>query len=341
MPHKEELEPKKHAFANRMGQLPLTRFKDYRKTISVKLIKHDDPAQMMKGTYKFAKATWADHPGVNENATPEQMQDAMDQMLGGKALGLGLETVNLMFEISGISHIDAQQITRQRIGVTFSAQCTGDRFLNHNDVLVEECIAKDEGLLKGFIDATLQTKLSYANMVDNGISIQAARCILPRNIETFYYMNTNLMTLLFFYSKRIDDGSQTWQMNEISRQMEAAVVAVFPQLQQVFDKHKTSFKFQAKAGADRKNTFSTALYIPKVDEYDYHKLDFLYQKTKEEMHYTGTPIQDRFFWGTEEISEERYLKIKAAYDELDQQVHEKHLTNDEVLNAALALNETL
>lgn len=341
MPHVETLTPKKHSFANRMGQRPLTKFKDYRQSIKVKLIKHDDPVQMMKGTYKFAKATWADSPDTNEHATEEQMQDAMDQMLGGKALGLGLETVNFMFEIGGISHIDAQQITRQRIGVTFSAQCTGDRFLNHNDVLVEECIAKDDGLLKGFIDATLQTKQSYANMVDNGISIQSARCILPRNIETFYYMNTNLMTLLFFYSKRIDDGSQTWQMNEISRQMEAEVCKVFPQLQAVFDKHKTSFKFQAKAGADRKNTFSTALYIPKVDEYDYHTRDFLYDQTKEAMHYTNTPIKDRFFWGNEEVSEERYLQIKKAYDALDNDVHENHYTNDEVKALAEKLNQTL
>ena len=122
MPHIDSLQPKKHAFANRLGQKPLTKFKDYRQNIKVKLIKHDDPEQMLKGTFKFVKATWADSPIDNELVNEDQMKDALHQMLSGKALGLGLETVNLMFEISGITHIDAQQITRQRIGVTFSAQ---------------------------------------------------------------------------------------------------------------------------------------------------------------------------------------------------------------------------
>jgi len=122
---------------------------------------------MLKGTYKFVKATWADSPDDNDNTTIDEMKYAMQQMLSGKALGLGLETINFIFEINGINHIDAQQITRQRIGVTFSAQCTGDRFLNHNDVLVEESIAQDSELLENFIDTTLRAKMSYAEMVDS------------------------------------------------------------------------------------------------------------------------------------------------------------------------------
>lgn len=342
MPHVESLDPKKHAFANRLGQKPLTKFKDYRQSINVKLIKHDDPAQMLKGTYKFVKATWADSPLDNDSATNDQMTDALHQMLSGKALGLGLETVNLMFEIGGITHIDAQQITRQRIGVTFSAQCTGDRFLTHNDVLVEESIAQDPELLKGFIDSTLATKDSYSQMVDSQkVSIQAARSILPRNIETFYYMNTNLTTLLFFHQKRIDDGSQTWQMNVIAQQMADAVCEVYPELKEVFEKNKSRFKFQKEASADRKNTFSTGLYVPRDDEFNYHNRDFLYPVKKNDMHFTNTPIEETHYWGDRLITKEQYNFIKSQYEQLDNENHDSNFSNEEIINRVKKLNESI
>jgi thymidylate synthase (FAD) len=342
MPHVPELIPKKHAFANKLGQLPLTKFKDYRSSIKVKLIKHDDPVQMLKGTYKFVKATWAESSDENDNASGEQMNDALHQMLSGKALGLGLETVNLMFEISGITHIDAQQITRQRVGVTFSAQCTGDRFLTHNDILVEESINQSGSLLKGFIDSTLATKKSYSEMVDSlKVSIQAARSILPRNIETFYYMNTNLTTLLFFHQKRIDDGSQTWQMNDISKQMADEVCRVFPSLVSVFERNKSKFKFQKEASADRKNSFSTGLYIPRDDEFDYHDRDFLYPLKKNDMHFTGTPIPDTHYWGVCPISKIQYDTIKILYSSLDRENHEGDYTNEEILSRANKVNNLI
>jgi len=341
MPNIPELEPKKHAFKILMGQKPLTHFKDYRSNIKVDLIKYDDREKMLKGTYDFVKATWSDTGRESDNATEEEMKDALQSMLSGKALGLGLETINLMFRISGISRVDTHQIVRQRIGVTFSQQCTGDRMMHHNPVLVEECIAGDADLFLQNITPTLLAKEAYANMIDNGISIQAARSILPHNFETFIFMNTNLSTLMFFYQKRIDDGSQTWQINEVARQMAERVCEVYPELKPVFEKAKTKFKFQKEAGADRKNLFSTSLYIPKVDEYDYNVRDFLYDKTKEQMHFTNTATDGLYFWEMDQITKEQYEKIKSAYSEFDKEVSNNHWTNQEIKDKAIALTKKL
>lgn len=339
MAHNPELVPKHHAFRVLFGQKPLTKFKDYRSNIKVDLIKHDNPTDMMKGTFDFVKATWSEDGRESSRATEEEMAEALDAMLSGKALGLGLETVNFMFRIGGITRVDTHQIVRQRIGVTFSQQCTGDRMMHHNDVLVEESIANHPELLEQFMNATLACKSSYVDMIDSRqLSIQAARSILPHNLETFVFMNINLMTLLFFYQKRIDDGSQTWQINEIARQMESEVCKVFPQLQAVFDKHKKSFKFQKEASADRKNMFSTGLYVPKDDEFEYHERDFLYPLKKEAMHFTNTPINDRFFWGTQEVTESQYNYIKNEYDLLDKATSENYFSNDELFERAQAVN---
>ena len=342
MPHNPELSPKKHSFRVLFGQKPLTKFKDYRKAIKVDLIKWDDPVQMLKGTYDFVKATWSEDGKESERANEEEMRFALKQMLSGKALGLGLETVNFMFRISGITRIDTHQIVRQRIGITFSQQCTGDRFLTHNDVLIEESIAKDPINLSHFINATLSAKNAYAYMNDHGISIQAARSILPHNLETFIFANMNLMTLLFFHQKRIDDGSQTWAINVIAQQMADEVCKVFPDLYEVFEKNKTKFKFQTEASKDRQNTFSTSLYIPKNDtDFDYHERDFLYPQKKLEMHFTETPIPDFHFWGHEKVTPDQYEFAKKKYDELDKDIHENSWSNDEIKERAEKLNNEI
>lgn len=342
MSHNPELVPKHHAFRVLFGQRPLTKFKDYRSNIKVDLIKHDNREDMMRGTFDFVKATWSEDGKESSRATSEEMVQALDAMLSGKALGLGLETVNFMFRIGGITRVDTHQIVRQRIGVTFSQQCTGDRMMQHNDVLVEESIANNPELLEEFMNATLGCKKSYSNMIDSqNLSIQAARSILPHDLETFIFVNVNLMTLLFFYQKRIDDGSQTWQINEIARQMEQQVCSVFPELQAVFDKHKKTFKFQKEASADRANMFSTGLYVPKDDEFEYHERDFLYPLKKEEMHFTNTPINDRFFWGDEEISESQYTYVKEAYENLDEIIKQNYFSNDEIYQKAIDLNKVL
>ncbi len=342
MPHVSKLIPKKHAFKIWFGQKPLTCFKDYRKSIKVALIKHDDRKTMLKGTFDFVKATWSEDGLESQYASEKEMKEAFKTMLSGKALGLGLETVNFMFRISGISRIDTHQIVRQRIGVTFSQQCTGDRFLNHNDALVEESIAKNPILLKNFIDSVLSCKMSYSEMIDSfDVSIQAARSILPHNLETFIFMNVNLATLLFFYQKRIEDGSQTWQMNEISKQMSNEVCKVFPELKEIFEKHKTKFTFQKEASADRKNSFSTSLYLPKYDEFEYNNRDFLYQKKKEEMHFTNTPMFPVYFWGRRQINKNIYDKIKKRYNILDKKIHDKPMSNEEIKKLAKSINKQI
>jgi len=341
MPHNPSLISKKHAYKILLGQKPLTRFQDYRKSIQVDLIKYDDKKSMLKGIYDFVKASWSEDGLDSIRATEDQMQEALEAMLSGKTLSLGLETINLMFRISGISRIDTHQIVRQRVGVTFSQQCTGDRFLNHNNVLVEECIAEQSDILEEFIEATLLAKNNYAKMVDRNISIQVAREIMPHNLETFIYLNTNVQTLLFFYHKRVEDGSQTWQMNEISRQMAEEVCRVYPEMKPVFEKHKKTFTLQKDQSADRKNQFSSSLYVPKDDEFEYHIRDFLYDKTKEQAVFTNTSIDYRYFWGYREITEYQYSKIKKMYSELDSSITNNNFTNAEILKLAQDLNYSI
>lgn len=331
MAHNPDLVPKKHPYKLIFGQRPLTHFRDYRNAIKVELLEPESKDQMMKRLYQFVRATWADFPDDNAHPTEQQMRDGLDAMLSGKALGLGLEATSLTFKISGITRVDLQQIVRQRVDVTFSVQCTGDRDLRHNPILVEESIAQDPELLKSCIDATLKAKQTYVDLLDSQkVSIQAARLFLPEARDMHMYMRTSISTLLQFYLKRIDDSSQTWQINEVARKMAEEVCKVYPEMDEVFKRYATKFTMAKNAEADRTSTFATALYIPKVDSYDYHERDYLYNKTKEEFNFTNTPVPDRYFWGYTEVDKATYDKIYSQYMESAKQVDEDHASNAEI-----------
>lgn len=329
--HKPELEPKLHPYKMRFGQRPLTVFKDYRKTIKVKLIEPEGKDQMMKRLYQFVRTTWEDD--VNDNAEPTiaQMKEGLEAMLSGKALGLGLEATSLTFEISGITRVDLQQIVRQRVGVTFSVQCTGDRDLRHGNMLVEESINQSPEILEEYIKTCLIAKHAYSNMLDSKkVSIQAARVILPECREMHMRMHTNLSTLIFFYTKRIDDSSQTWQMNQIVKKMADAVIEVYPELADVFFKASKKFTMAKNAESDRGSTFATALYLPKEDSYDYHERDYLYNTTKEKFNFTETPIEDTYYWGYEKITKDQYWKIFHNYDGNTKLTDRSHFSNEKI-----------
>lgn len=331
MAHNKALVPKKHPYRIRFGQKPLTHFKDYRKAIKVDLVKYDDRLRMLAGVYDFVTSTWSEDGMESTRVREKQMQDALQQMLSGKTLSLGLETINLMFRITGISRIDTHQIVRQRVGVTFSQHCSGDQWWSHRDCLVAENIAQDPGMLKEFIDSTLKSKNTYVDLIDSGkVSIQEAREILPHNLETFIFMNTNISTLLFFYQKRIDDSSQTWQINEISRQMAREVCVVYPEMKPVFEKFSKKFTMARDAEADRASTFATALYLPKEDNYEYHKRDYLYDKTKEEYNWTNTPIEDQYYWGYRKITKEQHKHIYQLYEGNAKLVEIDHMSNSQI-----------
>ena len=330
MPHNNALIPKRHPYKIRFAQKPLTRFKDYRSSIKVELVKYDERDKMLNGVYDFVTATWSEDGRESERASEEKKLDALSQMLNGKTLSLGLETINLMFRITGISRIDTHQIVRQRVGVTFSQHCSGDQWWSHRDCLVAENITSS-GKLEEFIDSTLKAKETYVKMIDTEkVSIQEAREILPHNLETFIFMNTNISTLLFFYQKRIDDSSQTWQINEISRQMAEEVCRVYPEMEVVFKKYSKKFTMARDAEADRGSSFATALYLPKDDTYDYHNRDYLYEKTKEDFNWTNTPLEDKYFWGSRSINKEQYDMITRLYDNAATQAEVEHWSNVQI-----------
>lgn len=342
MSHNAALVPKKHPYKLVFGQKPLTHFRDYRNAITVELLEPESKDQMMRRLYQFVRATWADFPDDNAHPTEQQMKDGLDAMLSGKALGLGLEATSLTFKISGITRVDLQQIVRQRVDVTYSVQCTGDRDLRHNPILVEESIAQDPDLLDTVIQSTLNAKEAYVELLDsNKVSIQAARLFLPEARDMHMYMRTSISTLLQFYLKRIDDSSQTWQINEISRKMAEAVCAVYPELHEVFVKYSTKFTMAKNAEADRSSTFATALYIPKVDSYEYHDRDYLYNKTKEEFNFTNTPIEDTYYWGTTKLTKEEYDAIYTKYMESAKFVDENHLSNQEIFDHNQNINSMI
>jgi hypothetical protein len=112
-------------------------------------------------------------------------------------------------------------------------------------------------------------------------------------------------------------------------------------MESVIKKNSKKFTMAKDAESNRHSTFATALYLPKEDTYDYHKRDYLYEKTKEEFNFTNTPMEDRYFWGGHEISKSEFDQITEMYNKNNIEADEKSMSNEEIDTMNFLTNQTI
>ena len=212
MPHKNTIPVRKKPSYVLKGEIPKTKFKDGLTSIKVDLIHWPDESIHLS-SYAFQQATWANNPyvpGVNPKKDHKLLSNLNIAAFQGNGLPLSLELYDFVFSISGITRIVTHQIVRNRIGATYSQQCSGDKDWRHHDVLVPRSLYKNKPLYKQFQHNVLTSKKIYADMLDTmDIPILDARRILPHCLETFIYVKFNLVTLISFIQKRLYPNTRT------------------------------------------------------------------------------------------------------------------------------------
>lgn len=268
------------------GQIPRTRFKDHLSSVRVDLI--SGPARDIDLTaYAFQQATWRDEPyipGLQPDQDETVLRDLKINAIQGNGLPLSLELYDFVFCISGINRVITHQVVRNRIGATYSQQCSGDKDWRHHDVLVPRSIYQNKKTYEAFKQQILASKELYANMLDSlEISIMDARKILPHCLETFIYVKFNLVTLASFIQKRDCVQTQEPEMVMVARRMREAVIAKYPFLTELL----ANLCKQKKCFYTRSDRLTgTSMFIPDTDhDFPYHRENFIYQKTPGEMSY--------------------------------------------------------
>ena len=278
MPINKDLPLKNYPFTIKWDEKATTKFINALDGIRVDLVDCPTREQLKSYIPSYSQATWEDKP--RNDYTEKEREDCIRDLFQFKVLPTAHETVNFTFLISNIDLIDVTHLIRHRT-MSFSAHCTGDRDLRHDDVLIKPSI-EESPYAEDYKSLVRQCKDLYAMMVDDmGISICDARTILPRSSVNHYYARVNLRDFVGFLKQRLDRQIQPESDNIIALKMLIEVAKVFPEIKYSIDLYAPDQWFIKTAPLDK----STNLYQPEPRNniFDWHPQWFIYPRQREEM----------------------------------------------------------
>lgn len=336
MPKNNSLKPVDLPMVKRFGEKPTTKFKNNLDAIKVTLMQAPSMDDLRKYLPGFANATWSEMPSDYDNLSIEKKDALIRDVFLGRTLPTALETINLNFRIEGISLQEVTHIIRYR-NASFSADCSGDKWWTHKAALVPNSIQNSNGFIKDVLcdsseeetayddfyqrykDIVLAAKKLYCDMIDSKkISIMDARYILPRCLETFYYMRISLKDALHFIKQRIDKQIQPETDNILAYQMYCEILRQFPVANGIIDIHSPSYFYINTARGGK----ATNLYFPDddSDKFEWNENDFIYQCYRNEMNGTDANAKNHF----DEILAQTEATIKLLESSNEIRLKEDH-----------------
>ena len=329
MPKNNKLNPVKLPMEQKFYKIPKTEFKNNLASITVKLLDAPSMDQLRSYLPQFILATWAEEPDTYDNLPIHDRDVIIREALEGKALPTALETINLTFRIEGISLQEVTHILRHR-QASFSADCSGDKWWSDKAALVPSSIQQSTGWKSGdyrssddfmsrYEAIVLAAKQLYCDMIDSKqISIMDARYILPRCLETYYYMRMPLKDCIAFIKQRMDKQIQPETDNIIAYLMHIELLKQFPIMHDLIDMHAPS-GFYVKMARTGK---ATNLYFPDEDsdKFEWNEHDFIYQCRRDEMNGTNptatnyfTSLMEAFDREIKRLNIEARIRLSADY----------------------------
>lgn len=217
-----------HKTKFRTGQDVIGEVVPHLENIKVELVYAPTIEELNKFIPQFTCAAWGDKPAEGENY--EALKDrAVDLLFEGKMLPTAMECINLVFVVSGMDLTDATHLIRHRT-LSFSAQALGDRDLRLDRLLCKESILANAEFSERTKKLYKDTLELYADMLDSGeVHSFDARTILPRGMETYYYVRGNLKDIFAFIQLRLDKHIHPQSDNVIAMYMLKEICKVYPQ----------------------------------------------------------------------------------------------------------------
>lgn len=276
----------------RFGEKPTTEFKNNLDSIKVTLMQAPSMDDLRKYLPAFANATWSELPNDYDDLPDIEKDKYIREVFLGKTLPTALETINLNFRIEGISLQEVTHIIRYR-NASFSADCSGDKWWTHKPALVPNSIQNSKEYYERYKKIVEDAKQLYCDMIDTKqISIMDARYILPRCLETFYYMSLSLKDALHFIRQRIDKQIQPETDNVIAYQMYCEILKKYPVANGIINVHAPSNFYINMARSGK----ATNLYFPDMDsdKFEWNENDFIYQCERNKMNGTDEGAKNYF-----------------------------------------------
>jgi len=223
----------KHRVSMKWNEIPKTEYHNQYNKIKVELVHAPSFRELCSYIPEFGEATWEDEP--RDDYTMRERIECVEDMFKGKYVPTALETVNVTIRLSGIDICDVTHFLRHRM-FSFSAQCTGDRDLRHDSVVMKPSILTNDEFRERFMHIVEQAKQLYADMTDSKeVTILDARTILPRCTETFYYIKGPLNAWIPFIKARSDIQIQPKSDVIIAMRVYELLCGLYPPLKGTID----------------------------------------------------------------------------------------------------------
>lgn len=145
-----------------------------------------------------------------------------------------LEHISFTFAVEGISRALLAQLTRHRVGFSYSVQSQRYCRFGSDDksggfkYVIPPSIEKNDHAYRVYELAMVEIQNIYDELRYLGVPPEDARFVLPQATTCNLVMTANLRALLDFYSKRRKGRGAQWEIVELAERLRDAVVAVEP-----------------------------------------------------------------------------------------------------------------
>ncbi|MET1247756.1 FAD-dependent thymidylate synthase [Sporolactobacillus sp. STCC-11] len=152
-----------------------------------------------------------------------------------------MEHLSFTFSIQNVSRALLAQLTRHRVGFSFSVESQRYTRLGSNDksggfhYVVPESVKRAGGDTLAVFESTMkQLQENYDTLREQGIPPEDSRSLLPNATVTNIVMTANLRALLDFYKKRRHGHGAQWEIAELAEALRNCVVEAETWTEQFF-----------------------------------------------------------------------------------------------------------
>lgn len=154
-----------------------------------------------------------------------------------------MEHTNFTFAIAGVSRALLAQLTRHRVGMSYSVQ--SQRYVKMSsesrsggfDYAIPEAVEeKGEMAVNTFKDMMGEVQSWYDLLITLGVSQEDARAVLPNAATINLVLTANLTALITFYGKRRAGNGAQKEITQFAEALRQEVVSVEPWADKYFEK---------------------------------------------------------------------------------------------------------
>lgn len=238
----------------KFGQKPgPLQFVNQLESIEVKLFECPTPEQFRNMIAITLGNTWNDR--LQYEFSEEEKDRMVDEVFRGELLPTALEYIGINWTVAGLDLIGTTHLIRHRV-MSFSSQCHGDRDTRDDRVMVKPGIMANPEFFERYKKITEDARDLYVDMLDSGlVNGLDARTILPRNLEHFYVVKTNIRDAIGYVKMRLDEQIQTTEDNVVALKLWLEILKLYPWLKPYVDVNAPASFYVGQCKKQKRNIF--------------------------------------------------------------------------------------